>query len=314
MNSTALELKGVVKRYRKQIALDGLNMSVPKGSVFGLVGSNGAGKTTAMSIAGGIVRPTSGSVDILGDGAFDAGKHAGRLALMPQDAALPLYAKVNDLLVFYAVLQGLDSKAAEQNAKSVIDWVNLTDRANSTIHSLSHGMRRRVVIAQAFLGEPELVLLDEPLSGLDPKEVVNIRRMLIERRGQQTIVVSSHNLQEIERVCDHVGFIEKGKSVQQGTIESITRTKDTVTYLLSSGDIPMARLKETMPGLKLVLENAPEPGMATLCCEYDGKEADVAEVNKTLISCLLDAGVSVIEVQRGSRLESAYLNRVQKEC
>jgi ABC-2 type transport system ATP-binding protein len=310
MSSLALELKDVVKRYRKQVALDHLDITVPTGSVFGLVGRNGAGKTTAMSIAGGIVRATSGKVDILGAGAFDAGKHAGRLALMPQDASLPLYAKVRDLLVFYALLQGMDSKAAERNSTEVLEWVNLADRADSTIRSLSHGMRRRVVIAQAFLGDPELVLLDEPLSGLDPKEVANVRNMLIERKGRQTIVVSSHNLHEIERVCDYVGFLEKGKAVQQASMEAITRTKDTLTYILSSDDLPMARLEEAVPDFSLVVQDTGDVGTTVLRCEYNSDKIDVSEVNKKLLSYLLDAGVGVIEVQRGSRLENEYLNRV----
>lgn len=311
----ALEMKNVTKRYGRRWALAGLDLRIPAGTVFGLVGSNGAGKTTALSIVGGVVRANGGTVDVLGRGPFDPARSAGEVSLMPQDAVLPGYARALDVMVFYAQLQGMDSASARTNAREVLEWVHLSDRADSSIRSLSHGMRRRVVIAQAFLGEPRLVLLDEPLSGLDPREVVNIRNILTESKGKQTIVVSSHNLHEIERICDHVGFIEKGKTVRQDAMEAVTRSRHSLTYVLESEAIPIEQLEAVLPDARFCAEettagsgDAASPGGRMLRCEYDGDRYAAHEVNARVLKCLLEAGTGVTEVHRGSELENVYLD------
>jgi len=308
-------MKNVTKRYGKQWALAGLDLRIPAGTVFGLVGSNGAGKTTALSIVGGVVRANGGKVDVLGRGPFDPARSAGKVSLMPQDAALPGHARVLDVMVFYAQLQGMNVVAARTNALEVLEWVHLSDRADSNIRSLSHGMRRRMIIAQAFLGRPQLVLLDEPLSGLDPKEVVNIRNILGEKRGKQTVVVSSHNLHEIERVCDHVGFIEKGERVRQDSMEAITRSRRSLAYVLESEMIPIEQLEAALPDARFRAEetsafsgDAANSGGRILRCEYDGSRYAAHEINARVLNCLLEAGTGVIEVHRGSKLENVYLD------
>ena len=173
--SASLVCQGVVKRYGRTCALDGMDLVVPKGSIFGLVGSNGAGKTTLMSVAAGLVRPCDGLVNVLGDGPFNPERHRGRLSLLPQDSHLPFYARISDLLSYYARLQGLTGSAVETAVKDVLEQVHLGDRARAKIRALSHGMLRRVAVAQALLGNPELIFLDEPMSGLDPAEVLNLR-------------------------------------------------------------------------------------------------------------------------------------------
>lgn len=299
MSPYALELKSVVKRYGKRRALDGLNLRVPRGSVFGLVGSNGAGKTTALSAVAGIVRTHGGAIDVLGNGPFDPARCAGKISLMPQDAMPPNYAKVLELLVFYAQLQGMTGPTARKSALAMLTQVNLADRAQSSIRSLSHGMRRRVIIAQAFLGNPELVLLDEPLSGLDPREVTNVRTMLTARKDRQTIVISSHNLHEIERICDHVAFIEKGRTVTQDTVDAVTGSTHSVIYLLDSEQIPLKQLHQTVPNARFTLEGR------TLHCTYEGLSPP--QINAKVLACLLAANVGIHEIRRGSELEHAYL-------
>lgn len=309
MCGAALEMIAVEKRYGNRVALDGLDLHVATGVLFGLVGSNGAGKTTTMSITAGITRPSKGSINVLGGGAFDAARSAGRLSFIPQGALLPAYATAHDLLSFYAQLQGMSGAEARRNATEVLGWVHLSDRARSKIRALSHGMRRRIAIAQAFLGDPELVLLDEPMSGLDPREVANIRDMLTDRRGRQTIVISSHNLHEIERICDEVCFIEKGKRVRQDSLESITRQKHSLLYTLESGDVPIEALYSALPDATFRQTGPDEPGAPVLLsCEYDGDKMAAPEINTAVLRCLLDAGNGVIEIRQGSGLETAYLN------
>jgi len=310
MAGTALEMTGLEKRYGKRRALAGLDLRVGRGVLFGLVGSNGAGKTTTLSIAAGITKPNRGSVNVLGEGLFDAARSAGRLSLIPQGAALPPHAVVRDLLMFYARLQGLRGSDALGSVVEVLEWARLSDRAKSSVRSLSHGMQRRIAIAQAFLGDPELVLLDEPMSGLDPREVVRTRNMLVERKGRQTIVVSSHNLSEIERMCDEAAFIEEGRTVRQDSMESITGRRHAITYLLESDAVPLERLGELLPDARF---SPDPPGEAVagcgcvLRCEYDSSRKTAAEVNAVVVGCLLESGAGLVEVRRGCELESAYL-------
>jgi ABC-2 type transport system ATP-binding protein len=301
----ALTIEGLTKRFRGRTALDGLDLSVPAGSVLGLVGSNGAGKTTVLSIVAGLLRPTRGKIDILGDGSFDPRLHAGRVSFMPQDSDLPGDTKLIDLLSFYAELQGMPRESIEEDVDEVIEWVHLTDRRRSTMRTLSHGMRRRVVIAQAFLGKPELVLLDEPLSGLDPMEVVNMRNLLSSRKGQQTIVVSSHNLHEIQLICDQVAFLDHGRTMQQDTMDALTGRAHDLRYRLGAGDIPIEQLRVAQPDASFTL--AREQGILT--CQCKNEESIIADVNRTVLRCLLDANMDIIEMSQGTKLEEAYLGR-----
>ena len=304
MSDIALSMTDVTKRFRRRTALDALTLAVPTGAAFGLVGSNGAGKTTAMSVAVGILPHNGGEIDLLGDGAFDARVHSGRVSLMPQDAELPLHARVCDLLDFYARLQGIPHRDIATEVNQVLDWVHLPDRATSKIHALSHGMRRRLVIAQAFLGSPELALLDEPLSGLDPKEVASMRDVLKRRPTRQTLIISSHNLHEIERICDHVAFIEKGRVVHQDRTDALTGRSHTMRYRLTPGELPLALLEDALPEADFEWQD--RDGL--LVCRYTESTHDAEQVNARVLRLLLDHQVGVREVHRGGELEAAYLS------
>ena len=238
MTGFALETRNLVKRYGRRRVLDGFTLAVPRGAVLGLVGANGAGKTTWMMTVAGLLRPASGTIDILGGGPFDAAVHAGRLALLPQDSELPLEATPMGLFYRFGRLQGLSADAARHSAAEVLKAVNLADRAKSSIRSLSHGMRTRVRVAQCFLGNPELVLLDEPLNGLDPLEADRLRRFLRSRAGNQTIVISSHNLHDVEQLCTHVAFVENGRVTRMDTLSELTRGRSLESVFLGqSGDV-----------------------------------------------------------------------------
>ena len=298
--STALQFHGVVKCYGRLRALDGLDLEVPQGSIFGLVGSNGAGKTTAMAIAVGLLRAGAGQLDLLGEGPFTPDRHAGRVALLPQDSSFPPHARVEELLRFYGRIQGLAVAALEPTINELLDWVHLQDRRRSPVRSLSHGMKRRLSIAQAFLGRPELVLLDEPLNGLDPKEAARVRDLIRERRGHQTIVISSHQLTDIEVLCDHVAFIEKGKRVRQDTLDKIVRRSHCVTYHIGSGALPLARLAAELPDV--AWEQHGNRVVASFPSCYTAEA-----LNTAALRLLLEAGGGILEVRRGSDLESEYL-------
>jgi ABC-type multidrug transport system ATPase subunit len=293
--SLALQFRGVTKSYGRIRALDGLDLEVPAGSIFGLVGSNGAGKTTAMAVAVGLLQAGNGEIHLLGDGPFRADKHAGRVALLPQDSRFPPHARVEELLRFYSRLQG----SGEDSIDELLQWVDLQPRRRAPVRTLSHGMNRRLAIAQAFLGAPELVLLDEPLNGLDPREAARVRLMLRQRRGRQTIVISSHNLSDIEALCDHVAFIEKGRRVRQDTLDKITRRAHRVTYRLR-GAAPLEKLRAALPEVQW------EQQADTLTATF-AEPRTTEELNRLALPVLLEAGVGILEIQRGSDLESEYL-------
>lgn len=299
----ALRFSGVVKTYGKCRALDGLDLEVPSGVAMGLVGSNGAGKTTSFAVASGLARLNRGSVELFGEGPFDSGRHAGRVSVMPQDTNFPPYARVRELLVYFAGLQGMPRKQIPQAVASVLDWVHLADRAEAPIRTLSHGMRRRVVIAQAFLGQPDLVMLDEPMSGLDPREVVNIRNLLKQRPGHQTLIISSHNLHEVERICDHVAFIAKGRLVRQSTMDAVTRRHQAVSYQLApESSIDLQVLGDRLPDAVLQMT---APGEMT--CSFVAGNQSLESVNAVVLRYLLDNRIPLYEVRRGDALEAVYM-------
>ena len=301
----ALELKGVVKTYGRRRALNGLDLSVPRGAIFGLVGSNGAGKTTALALSVGLLSRDAGSVNLLGEGAFNPLKHAGRVTLLPQDSRLPLHARVEDLLWFYGRLQGLGEGALRESIDEVIEWVHLHDRRRSPVRTLSHGMMRRLTIAQAFLGRPELVLLDEPMSGLDPREAARIRTILKRRHDTQTVVISSHNLHELETLCDAAAFIESGLLVRQDSMELLTRRSHHVTYLLEPAGktVPLDELKQALPAATW---DTGRDG-TELTIKLSDEDLSTAQVNTRVCEVLLRHGIGIVEIRRGSNLEGEYL-------
>ena len=301
----AIVTRSLVKRYGRGNALDGFSLSVPARSVMGLVGRNGAGKTTWMMTVAGFVMPTSGEIDILGMGPFDASHHSGRISILPQDSELPLEARAGDLLVSYARLQGLSAAEAKKSAQGLLKALNLGDRAKSTIRSLSHGMRKRVMIAQAFIGNPEVVMLDEPLSGLDPVEMDRMRSFILSRRGKQTIVISSHHLDDIQKLCTHVAFIDSGKLEKVSALAAITSESGRVVYTLKTRPDDVDGIAALLPGASLSWNEA----ASALTAEFDSS-IPPEDANKVFVPALLDCGL--VGITTGRTLEQVYLQGLKK--
>lgn len=301
--SNALELQKVVKFYGRRQALASLDLQVPTGSIFGLIGSNGAGKTTSMAATVGLLKISSGNINLLNEGPFDPAKHTGRVSLLPQDSRLPLHSRVEDLLLFYGQLQGLSEGLLKESIDNVLDWVHLQDRRDSPVRTLSHGMMRRLTIAQAFLGHPELVLLDEPMSGLDPREASRIRHILLRRRGMQTIIISSHNLHELETLCDRAAFIEHGTLLRQDTMDNIIKRGHSVTFRLCPCKIPLQNLQTFLP--EATFEASDDGSLLT--ARFCGNIDAIPEINARILEILLKSKIGIVEIRRGSDLESEYL-------
>ena len=188
----------------------------------------------------------------------------------------------------------------------MLNEVHLGDRLSAPIRSLSHGMRKRVMIAQCFIGSPEVVLLDEPLSGLDPREVARMRDFLLRRRGRQTIVISSHNLHDIELLCDRVAFIEKGRTVRQATLEEVTGADCLLVYRLVARPADLGPLCAAVPDAELALS---EDGRE-LTCRFDRRRCPAEQINGLLLPALLQQPCGVLTVSQGTSLETEYLKQV----
>lgn len=304
--TSALVMEGVVKRFGRRRALDGLALLVPRGIILGLVGSNGAGKTTAMNVAAGFLRPNAGHIDLFGEGSFHPSRHAGRIAILPQDAELPRDSHPLEILSFYGTLQGLGAKDARRRAEMLLERVHLSDRARSPIRSLSHGMRKRISIAQCFLGEPELALLDEPISGLDPREAYSMRDFFAGCRGRQTLVISSHNLNEIETLCDAVAFIERGRTIRQDTMDALIGRSGLCEAILDR-EPSLDALRARHPDATFTFD----PLRHALQCRFATDQHTPVEMNREILTTLFEVGIGVLEIRLGESLEREYLRRIE---
>ncbi len=310
MNTTphstpALRLDAIRKNYGALKALDGLSMEVPRGSIFGLVGPNGAGKTTTFAIMCGLLQPDGGSVSLFDLGPFSARKHRGRVSALPQDAALGRDLTCVDLLTYLGRLQGIPRPQIRGEVERILKLVDLTDRAKSRARTLSHGMLRRLGIGQAFLGNPELVLLDEPTNGLDPRQAHEIRQFIAAQRGTRAIVVSSHNLHEIETICDRVALIDHGRLVRSGTIGDVTGQNEEICITLGQGPAPIEELRQALAGDMLDWDT----NNHSLRIRFNrSAERQAEDVTSAALRTLLQHGARISEVSRGQSLERAFLD------
>ncbi len=195
--------------YSAKAALNKVSFEVSTGGPIGLVGPNGAGKSTLLSILSGFIRPTSGSVTLFG---YQPGSSAlsGKISALPQDARLDPAMTIGEQLYFYARLQGLGSKEAKNESIRVLEAVKLKDILHEKPVTLSHGMGKRVSIAQALIGSPQLILLDEPMAGLDPVNMRNIRSIISEFSDDICLIISSHDMTELGRLCQDILILDNG--------------------------------------------------------------------------------------------------------
>ena len=208
--SALIECHDLTKTYGNKKALNNVSFEIKAGQPIALVGPNGAGKSTLFGILAGYMPATSGTAKILGHNVGSA-ELIGRIGALPQDALFDPNLTIIQQLSFLARLQGFGRSDSISEAARVLELMQLADIAKEKITALSHGMKKRVAIAQALMGKPDLVLLDEPTAGLDPENARNIRQQVMALSGETTFVISSHNLEELERLCDQVLHLDQGE-------------------------------------------------------------------------------------------------------
>ena len=209
MNSRIIQCKQLNHVYSGKAALTDVSFELDAGEPIGLVGPNGAGKTTLLNILSGFLHPTSGIARIFGHSP-GAAQLIGKVSALPQDARLDPSFTLIEQLVFYARLQGFSSQQANLEASRVLAIFALKDAAHEKPRTLSHGMAKRAAIAQALIGKPALILLDEPTAGLDPVNARTVRSIIAEQSSETTFIISSHNLIELDRLCQEILLLENG--------------------------------------------------------------------------------------------------------
>ena len=297
-----LRLDRLTKRYPGVTALDGLTLEVPRGRV-GLVGANGAGKTTMFRMLLGLAHPTEGRVEVCGvDVAADPIGVRSRLGYMPEHDCLPLDQTAADVVATFGELSGLPARAARQRASDILDLVGLDEARFRPIGGFSTGMRQRTKLAQALVGDPELVLLDEPTAGLDPlgrEEML----ALVARLGTFgiSVLMATHLLDDVQQVCDHVVMIDGGKLVVSGTTDSLLERTGSVTVDVG---VRWAELVAGLAGVGLAAADARRP--AWRCRSTTTRDLDVVR------DVVADLGLPLHRLStRLTSLDEVFLERAR---
>lgn len=218
---SAISIRALTRSFGRKRALDGLDLEVPRGSVFGFVGPNGAGKTTTIRILLGLARADSGRATVLGEDVLARpGSVAARLGFLPDVPSFYPWMRAHEYLAFCAAAYRVDPAARERRVKLLLDLVDLAG-AESTIAGFSRGMKQRLGIAQALINSPELLILDEPTSALDPVGRHDLLSLIERLRGQTTVFFSSHILGDVERVCSEIAVVDSGRVVASGHTSSL---------------------------------------------------------------------------------------------
>ena len=245
---TAAQLDNVSKAYGPVQAVNGLSLSIAAGCVFGLLGPNGAGKTTTIRLLMGILRPDTGSITVL-DSADPIGvKH--RLGYLPEEKGLYKKMRLAEFVIYFARLKGLTKRQATARAGELLERFGLAERANEKCDVLSKGLGQKLQIIATLVHEPELVVLDEPFSGLDPVNVELVRETILDLKASgRTVILSTHIMEQAEQICDEIALINRGRVVIEGTTDTIRGGHGDTVTLEYSGD--SAALRD-LPGIRRV--------------------------------------------------------------
>jgi ABC-type multidrug transport system ATPase subunit len=303
VSDSAIEIDKVTKDFDKFRAVDSVSFEVPERSTFGLLGPNGAGKTTLFSLVASFLHPTSGVVRVEGIDVRNISEMRGRLSILPQDAQFAANIPILEQVIFLASLGDRTRHEAEKEANKALALVGLEDKAKRGARVLSHGMSKRLGIAQAFLGNPSVILLDEPTAGLHPKSAQGIRDLIKEHRTSGTLVVSSHDLGEVQRMCDRVAILKEGKLVSCADVSELTQSHGTVrmtfTRELTKEEQEPIRKLEGVTSFQHDKENS---YLLALDAEEE-REPVIARAAQALAA----AGIVARSIEDGGLLETKYL-------
>ncbi len=275
-----IEVKNLVKQYGDHTAVDDLSFTVGEGQIYGFLGPNGAGKSTTMNIMTGFLGLTSGQVLINGHDITEEPEEARRcIGYLPEQP--PLYTDMTprEYLTFAAELKSVPKDEIDGQVEEIMKLVRITEMQDRLIKNLSKGYRQRVGLAQALIGFPEIIILDEPTVGLDPKQIIEIRDLIKSLAGKHTVILSSHILSEVQEICDHILIIHHGKLIADGTPRELEqRMRSSVVELTAKTEDEEAvrAILRTVPGLKSAACQRPKNGEMLIRVTPE-QDADVRE-------------------------------------
>jgi ABC-2 type transport system ATP-binding protein len=322
----AIQTNALTRRYGKTLALQGLDLAIERGEIYGFVGPNGAGKTTTLRLLAGLLEPTSGEIRLLGERLDARGRLAQRsIGYMPDFFGVYDDLRVWEYLDFWARCHSLPAAKRRSTVAGLLDLVDLTPKRDAFVQGLSRGMQQRLCLAHALVHDPPILLLDEPASGLDPRARVELRELLRTLREMgKTILLSSHILSELAEVCTTLGIILNGKLLASGSLDEVRRKLgggDRLRIAVRRGAAEAAAIIRAAPGAGQVVtdgeaqgsddespaDRRPEAlgdGPATLVVDWHGDDDDAAG----LLARLVGAGIPVRSfADAGKDLEDLFL-------
>jgi ABC-2 type transport system ATP-binding protein len=304
-----LVVENLVKKYGKFKAVDNLSMEIKDGHIYGFVGSNGAGKTTTMRVIAGLLKATSGRVSVGGVNINSNPEGVkARIGYMPDFFGVYDDLKVDEYMDFYAGIYGIPKNERSKMTEQMIELVNLQDKKDAYVDTLSRGMKQRLCLARSLIHDPELLILDEPASGLDPGARVEMKEILKELKNMgKTVLISSHILSELSEICTSIGIIDHGKMIASGPVADILQKA-------SYNRVIRVKVIENLEGAVRFLKERPCIGGITasnehIDADFNGSEQELADILRTMIG----NGIPVISfTELEKNLESAFMNLIRE--
>ena len=308
-----IEVKNITKKYGSFTAVDNISFKIEEGEIIGLLGPNGAGKSTTMNMITGYIEPTEGEIKVEGyDISKKPKKAKAQIGYMPE--GVPLYSDltVKEFVTYMAELKKVDRKTRKEKVEKIIKQTGLKDVETKLTRNLSRGYKQRVSMAGALVGEPKILILDEPTVGLDPKQITEIRSLIKELGKTHTIILSSHILSEVSQICNKVIIINKGKIVAIDTPENLEKkveSNNTTYVTVEDTENKIETMKEKIPeikDIKLIKEN--EDGTKEYVLESD-KDVDL---RKIVFNEFAKENITIFEMKKAdTTLEDAFMKLIE---
>lgn len=310
-----IQVENLVKRYGNHTAVDQLSFTVEKGQIYGFLGPNGAGKSTTMNIMTGYIAASSGTVMINGyDILKEPVKAKQSIGYLPEIPPLYTDMTVWEYLMFAAELKKVAKKERVEQVEGIIEQLHLNEVSRRLIKNLSKGYKQRVGLAQALIGYPEVIILDEPMVGLDPKQIIEMRDLIKNLSKEHTIILSSHILSEVSAVCDHIMIISKGKLVASGSPEELQKMMQVKVELEVTVLADTVQAEEVLKKLESIESYTFEPAEEDNSIRIRIVSKDNIDIRKELSVALSGAGLPILSLNRVEKsLEDIFLELTDTE-
>ena len=308
-----IEVKNVTKKYGKAVAVDDISFEIKEGEIVGLLGPNGAGKSTTMNMLTGFIEQTEGEIIVDGYNMLKKPKKAKKeIGYMPEGVPLYMDLTVKEFVTYMAEIKKVNKKERKEKVEKIIEQTGLKDVEKKLVKNLSRGYKQRTSLAGALVGEPKILILDEPTVGLDPKQITEIRNLIKDLGKTHTIILSSHILSEVSQICNKVIIINKGKIVAVDTPENLENkvSDNNMIYVtVEDKDNKIESVKEKVQGIeKIELIKNNEDGTK----EYVIETAKDTDIRKKIFAELAKENITIFEMKKAdSTLEDAFMKLIE---